>query len=239
MKRAAGRRARSLAAIAAALGAAAALAVIAAMALAPPLSAQNTIRGAARCTMPDTTKEWFKQQRAWLDDSRHDWSNDSLRQVLVRAAGVDASRPLAVQTGWTLLDGSVAPRDSASIAMLRGMMRQRGSPWATRSVVGAAGVRAVWQLTVGDSALEASVLRRMMEAGLGESFEADVAVLEDRVRVRAGRGQLYGTVLRTNAGVFASARIEDSAHVDLRRDAAGMPPLAQAVCAARSVQPRP
>src|ERR1019366_8233378 len=85
MKRAAGRRARSLAAIAAALGAAAALAFIAAMALAPPLSAQNTIRGAARCTMPDTTKEWFKQQRAWLDDSRPEWSNASLRQVLLRA----------------------------------------------------------------------------------------------------------------------------------------------------------
>jgi hypothetical protein len=212
---------------------AAALAALCAATLALPLAAQATPGRAPRCTMPDTTKEWSKQQRAWLDDSKHDWANDSLRQALVRAAGVDASRPLAVQTGWTLLDASAAPRDSASIAMLRGMMRQRGSPWPTRSVVGAAGVRAVWLLTVGDSALEGSVLRRMMEAGLGESFEADVAVLEDRVRVRAGRGQLYGTVFRQNAGVLTSARIEDSVHVDLRRDAAAMPPLEQAVCAAR------
>ena len=48
----------------------------------------------------------------------------------------------------------------------------------------------------------------MMEAGLGESFEADVAVLEDRVRVRAGRGQLYGTALVENAGRVAPARME-------------------------------
>jgi hypothetical protein len=238
MTSASGRRVCALGAIGLPI-VAAALAAISAAALALPLAAQGTPRGAPRCAMPDTTKEWFRQQRAWLDDSKHDWSNDSLRQSLMRAAGVDASRPLAVQTGWTLLDGNATPRDSASIAMLRGMMRQRGSPWPTRSVVGAAGVRAVWQLTVGDSALEASVLRRMMEAGLGESFEADVAVLEDRVRVRAGRGQLYGTVLRGNAGALASARIEDSAHVDLRRDAARMPPLAQAICVARSVQSRP
>ncbi|MFI5311503.1 MAG: DUF6624 domain-containing protein [Gemmatimonadales bacterium] len=209
---------------------------LATAALASSLSAQA--RGAPRCTMPDTTKEWFAQQRTWLDDSKHDWTNDSLRQVLVRAAGVDASRPLPVQQGWTRLDAS-GPKDSATIAMLRGMMRQRGSPFPTRSVVGAAGVRAVWLLTLGDSALEASVLRRMMEAGLGESFEADVAVLEDRVRVRAGRAQLYGTVQRAVTGTAALARIEDSTHVDLRRDAAGMPPLVQARCAAQTSPTRP
>ena len=35
-----------------------------------PLGAQaKKAAGGARCTMPDTTMQWFKDQRAWLDDS--------------------------------------------------------------------------------------------------------------------------------------------------------------------------
>ena len=74
----------------------------------------------------------------------------------------------------------------------------------------------------------------MLFRSLGEAFETEIAMLEDRVRVRAGRGQLYGTQLRRDAasGTIAPVRIEDSAHVDLRREGAWLPPLAQSVCAA-------
>ena len=79
------------------------------------------------------------------------------------------------------------------------------------------------------------MVRRTMEAGLGEAFETETAMLEDRVRVRAGRGQLYGTVLRAlGDGTFAPLRIEDSTHVELRRESAWLPPLKQSVCAARA-----
>jgi hypothetical protein len=194
-----------------------------------PLAAQGN---RARCTMPDTTKDWAKSQRAWLDDSKHDWSNDSLRQKLVRSAGLDPSRPAPLQLGWTTFDASKTP-DSAAVAILRTGMRTRGAPFPTRSVVGALGAHAVWTIILGDSALEASVMRRTMEAGLGEAFETETAMLEDRVRVRAGRGQLYGTLLLASAdGTLAPARIEDSAHVDLRRESAWLPPLRQSVCAA-------
>ena len=217
------------------------IATLALGALAAPASgipAQGASRRAPRCTAPDTTKEWFGQQRAWLDESKHDWSNDTLRQSFLRAAGMDGSRPVSAQLGFTFLDDAAAPRDSAAAESLRALLRQRGATWPTRSVIGAAGVRAVWLLAVGDSALEASVMRRMMEAGLGESFEADVAVLEDRVRARGGRSQLYGTVMRSANGVIAPLRIEDSSHVDLRRDAAGLPTLRQSVCAATRVRAR-
>jgi len=140
-----------------------------------------------------------------------------------------------------LLGAAAAAGDSAGTALVRAQLRQpRGSPFPTRSVVGAAGVRAVWLLALGDTVLEAAVMRRFMEAGLGEAFEADVAVLEDRVRTRAGRGQLYGTALTTTGERSARVplRIEDSAHVDLRRDAAGLPPLSQSVCAANSAAER-
>jgi hypothetical protein len=208
---------------------AAAFLVVLVVASPAPVQAQRT---ATRCTPPDTTQEWYSSQRAWLDDSKHDWSSDSQRVSLLRAAGLDANTPTPVQLGWTTFE-SHSSGDSSAIAMLRASLRQRGAPFPTKSVVGAAGVHAVWTMILGDSLLEAAVMRRTMEAGLGEAFETETAMLEDRVRVRAGRGQLYGTLLiRRPDGSLAPARIEDSAHVDLRREAAWLPPLKQSVCAA-------
>jgi Family of unknown function (DUF6624) len=100
-------------------------------------------------------------------------------------------------------------------------------------VVGAQGVRAVWLLTSRDSALARVALHRMMEAGPEESPPAAVAILEDRLRIAAGRKQLYATQLVKAAdGNLEPAPVEDPKHVDLRRDAAGLPPFAQAICAA-------
>ena len=93
-------------------------------------------------------------------------------------------------------------------------------------------MRALWLLAARDTSLERAVLHRMMEAGPDESLPADVATMEDRVRVHAGRKQLYGTQLRRMPGRATPVPypIEDPAHVDLRRDAAGLPPLKQAIC---------
>jgi hypothetical protein len=75
----------------------------------------------------------------------------------------------------------------------------------------------------------------MMEAGPEESPPAAVAMLEDRLRVRAGRKQLYGTQLvRGASGELEPAPMEDPKHVELRRDAAGLPPMQQSLCAARA-----
>jgi hypothetical protein len=88
-----------------------------------------------------------------------------------------------------------------------------------------------------DSTIEAAVLKRMMESGPDEALAPDVAVLEDRVRTRAGRKQLYGSQLRRAINAdgkteLIPATIEDSSHADLRRDAAGLPPLAYSLCKA-------
>jgi hypothetical protein len=200
-----------------------------------PLAAQKTAPKSSRapaCGI-DSTAEWFKLQRAYFDESKHDWSNDTLRTLLLKSAGVDAAAPLQVQLGFTRLDQWTTPVDPAGAELLRARAAQRGSVWPTRSVVGAAGVHAVWLIAMSDSALEAIVMRRVMEAGPGESFEPEVAMLEDRVRARSGRGQLYGSALRPGAtGALAPTRIEDSSHVDLRRDGAWLPTLKQSVCAA-------
>jgi hypothetical protein len=183
-----------------------------------------------KCALPDTTKEWFRLQRDWLDDSKHGWSNDSLRAKVMTAAGLDPAKRVGVQFGWTTLESP--PRDSASAAILRPMMG-RGGVFPTRGVVGAGGAHAAFLLLMRDSTLENRGMHRFMEAGLGEGFETETAMLEDRTRARAGRGQLYGTVLKAGAdGKLVPLRIEDSAHVDLRRESAWLPPLKQSVCAA-------
>lgn len=62
----------------------------------------------------------------------------------------------------------------------------------------------------------------------GELAVQHLALLEDRVRVREGQMQLYGTQLHSDAqGQFLLYPIEDEAHVDQRRAAMGLPPLAE------------
>lgn len=213
-----------------------ACAVAIAVVVAAPAGAQASKSGA--CAALDTTARWYVTQREWADDSRHAWSNDSLRQALVRAAGLDANPTggAGALLGYEIV--GAAPNagqgeDAAVMTMLRGLAQSRQAPWPTKSVVGAQGVRAVWIIASRDSALSRVALHRMMEAGPEESPPAAVAILEDRLRIAAGRKQIYGTQLvRVAGGKLEPAPLEDPKHVDLRRDAAGLPPLAQSVCAA-------
>ena len=190
-------------------------------------------RAGRTCSPPDTSAAWFHEQREWLSDTKHDWSDEQFRNSLVSAAGLMAT-PLTAQIGAQREgDLTAGTADTAVLSRLRTLAASRRSTWPTRSVVGAAGVRAVWLIAQRDTALERVVLHRMMESGPDEALPADVAVLEDRVRLLSGRKQLYGSQLRMVNGKLVPAPIEDSAHVDMRRDAAGLPPLKQAMCRIR------
>ena len=187
-----------------------------------------------RCVRPDTTGAWFARQHDWMVEPRRDPSDDTLSAALVRATGVDSAAIFAPQYGAQLSESyRPAGGDTAVLARLRTLAATRGSIWPTRSVVGPAGVRALWLLAQRDTALQRTVLHRMMESGPDEALAPDVAVLEDRVRLQSGRKQLYGSQLRVDGGKHVPLPIEDSAHVDLRRDAGGLPPLRQALCAVR------
>ena len=199
----------------------------------------STIGAAQRCAPPDTTGEWFTRQRAWLSDAKHDWSDDAFRSALLTAARVDGSRPLTPQYGVEAAPHAPAALpDTMMLGRLRTLAGARGSTWPTRGPqplvlvdrIGGAGVRAVWILARQDTARQRTVLHRMMESGPDEALAADVAVLEDRVRLQSGRKQLYGSQLRMVGGQLVPAPIEDSAHVDMRRDAAALPPLRAAMC---------
>ena len=199
-------------------------------------SAQSSRGGA--CAAFDTTAKWFVKQRQWSTETAKTWSNDSLRTALIRAAALDANPNAGAGAllGYEIAGSAPSgpqTSDTSALALLRRLSRERQSPWPTKSVVGAQGVRAVWLIAGQDSALSRVALHRMMEAGPDESPPAAVAMLEDRLRIAAGRKQLYGTQLvRSASGTLEPAPLEDPKHVDLRRDAAGLPPIAQSICAA-------
>ena len=206
--------------------------------LAGPLVAQQTSGAKPLLTAcrVDTSADWFKKQRAFLDESKHDWSSDSLRTLLLRTTDVSSSSPLPLQFGVHVLGRDTAAAlggdPQALVAQLRST--PRGGTWPLRSVVGAAGTRAMLMLAFHDSTFAPMVMHRMMEAGESESLGADVATLEDRVRLTAGRKQLFGTQFRLDdRGRVVLAPMEDSAHADMRREGAGLPPLRVSQCVAR------
>jgi hypothetical protein len=186
----------------------------------------------------DSSAQWFAKQRAWLDEPTHAWSDDTLRASLLRATGLEPVNALPVQMGWEAQSDAGTPTvtstESAVVSQLLKLAATRGATWPTKSVAGAKGTRAVWLLAHRDTALARAALKRMMEAGPEESNAADVATLEDRLRLISGRKQLYGTQFRIDAdGKVTLAPMEDSAHADLRREGAGLPPFKVSACLAR------
>ncbi len=201
---------------------------------AAPLVANAQSKPAAKCDWKPTDA-WVKRQAEFFDDSKHDWSDDTLRTALLQAAGLGASLTAPVQLG-VQVEGREPALGSGAAAMterLKALAAQRGSKWPTRSVVGAAGVHAVYLLSQSDTGLARNVLHRMMEAGPVESPAADVATFEDHLRLVWGRKQIYGTQFRIGAGGKVElSPMEDSAHADLRREDAGLPPFRVGICLA-------
>jgi hypothetical protein len=72
-----------------------------------------------------------------------------------------------------------------------------------------------------------------MEAGPDLGIPTDIAMMDDRGRLMAGRKQLYGTQLHFVEGKLVPYPMEDSAHVDVRRETALLPPLAWSICNAK------
>ncbi len=185
---------------------------------------------------------WVKRQAEFFDESKRDWTNDSLRTALLAAAGISVPLAMPVNTGVQLVGSTPKLGSSAAgmIEQLRTLATTRGSVWPTKSVVGAAGTHAVYVLAQSDTTFARAALHRLMEAGPMESPAVDVATLEDHLRVVSGRKQIYGTQFRADDnGRVVLAPMEDSAHADLRREDAGLPPFALGLCLSASLPSKP
>jgi hypothetical protein len=119
---------------------------------------------------------------------------------------------------------------SRNAERLREVIETHG--WPGRTLVGYRGARAAWlilQHSIAFPELMRSGLELMRGAALeGEVSAAEVAVLEDRIRVLEGRPQLYGTQYDwDDHGEMSPLPIEDPGRVDQRRLSIGLPRLGE------------
>ena len=124
---------------------------------------------------------------------------------------------------------AMAREDSANTTWLKAYVSRWG--WPTAGQVGREAVEAAF-LIVQHAVHDTGFMRAMLPAieqarRRGDLDGGAVAMLTDRIEVKAGHGQLYGTQLSLKGGRWVLDPIADSAAVDARRKRMGLPPLAE------------
>jgi hypothetical protein len=159
----------------------------------------------------------------------------SLRDELLAMAAEDLRVRQELADEGSLYEG-YHPRMEAvhreNAARLARILDEHGWPGAT--LVGAEAAEAGWlivQHAIGEPALQRRCVQLLWEAARRGDVPAwQPAMLEDRVRMFEGRQQRYGTQLEPDAEGFVHPyTIEDPEHVDERRRAVGLEPLAQRI----------
>ena len=118
--------------------------------------------------------------------------------------------------------------DARHTSRMKAIVAKHG--WPDRSLVGDDGSHAAWLLVQhADSAFMAQCLPLMERAvAAGQAFGKDYVYLLDRVRMQQGKPQIYGTQFTFAAdGQLVLHPIENAEHVDERRRAIGLPPMAE------------
>jgi hypothetical protein len=155
-----------------------------------------------------------------------------------------AAMVTAAETARSQVDYLAAPNDPAA-AQQRARLDEveranagRLSAWMTacgwprRSVEGAQAARGAWLVArqrSEDVAFQRQVVHQLELAVLdGEAAAMHLASASDRLAVREGRPQRYGTQLRqVDACTWDYYLLDDPARVDARRKRIGLPPLAE------------
>ncbi len=117
--------------------------------------------------------------------------------------------------------------DTRNIARLEEIIAAHGWPGSTQ-FGSKASVAAFLILQHADIRYQKKYLPQARAAAAqGELRASSLALLEDRVRLREGQKQLYGSqVTRNSAGEWEPLPLEDEATVDARRAGVGLGPLA-------------
>lgn len=126
------------------------------------------------------------------------------------------------------LDRQLAQEDGENTRWLKQLLAERG--WPGRTLVGYDGAHAAWLLAQhadADPAFQEACLHLLAAAvAAGEATPADLAYLDDRVRVARGEPQRYGTQCeRSDDGHWCPLLLAEPDHVDRLRAEAGLEPL--------------
>lgn len=144
-------------------------------------------------------------------------------QALRSAAVTDLPRTTREE-----LDRLLAQEDAENTRWLKQLLAERG--WPGRTLVGDDGAHAVWLLAQhadADPAFQEACLHLLAGAAAdGEAAPADLAYLDDRVRVARGEPQRYGTQCVRSDGHWRPMPLAEPNHVDRLRAEAGLEPLA-------------
>lgn len=155
---------------------------------------------------------------------------DSVRTELVVMDSTDQVMRKAMNAA-TFADTSFMRRlersDSARTARLKEIVARWG--WPTPSRAGETAANGAFLVLQHSPSLQFQ--RRLLPvldtlARAGELSSQDVALLTDRTLKRQGLPQRYGTQFGVKDGRLVRYEIEDSARVDARRAAMGLPPMA-------------
>ena len=162
-------------------------------------------------------------------------TNRSLRAELLERLDEDQKiRNEAIKHGIEHPDKQIQMRsveiDARNLVRMREIVRRYG--WPTRALVGVDGTEAAFLLLQHSPyQFQKELLPRIRRAyRSGELTGQDYALLSDRVLMREGKPQVYGTqVVGWHDREPAFYLIQDKAHVDRRRASVGLLPLADYV----------
>jgi len=183
------------------------------------------------CPPLDSTAAWARVNRAWSTETGLRWSNDSLRQVLLRLAEDDQAlrTDFGARIGDSLYARQLLRRDSSLANAMRIILDRFGLP--TKDMVGPAGSDAGMLIVQHNWPLQERALALARAMPPGQISPERLGMLEDRVLVHRGQAQRFGTQFTTGSdGLFRLEPIADTLGLDARRAAAGMPPMRQYVC---------
>jgi len=168
--------------------------------------------------------------------------DDELRRVLLHMEQIDQDARRAVGHDPEALKKINQEIDIPNTERMKKIIAAYG--WPGKSLVGRDGASAAWLLvqhaTHDAKFMEQCLAMMQVSAERGEASRNDLALLIDRVRVRQGKPQLYGTQFRSGPdGLLAPDPIEDEVHLDERRKTMGLSTMAEYVRMIRQVYPKP
>jgi hypothetical protein len=163
-------------------------------------------------------------------------ADPALREELLKREEEDqAIRNELISKGVEQPDKSILARmteiDAANTERMKAIVQQHG--WPSRKLVGSDGAHAAFLLVQhADPAFQKEMLPLVEKAYKSGSLSGQsYALLLDRVLVREGKPQMYGTQAKPfeewKDGQVAAMPIEDEANVDKRRAEVGLPPLSE------------
>lgn len=159
------------------------------------------------------------QLAALLDSIRNEDQTLRLKSRDLEKAGAD---PGEMKELWR----TIRQKDSTNLIAVRGILDEYG--WPSASVVGSGNNALFLVIQHSDLTTQERYLPMMRDAVMvGDANTSDLALLEDRVLIREGKRQIYGSQLDQDpiTGAYYLCPLDDARHVDERRAAVGLEPI--------------